>query len=449
MNPSLTETRPLIIIDNNLLDDRGHHLALARIIANQALEDGRDVHFYVYQDFRAPDIDPRIVIHPCFETSTYEVFAKKLGNVDLSPQFGRVFEQVTQDHATQGAEVLMHTCDAHIFRAFARWIDQAAFKSAENIAYHLCTCYEIRLLPGAAVPTDLVSAQIWKIARSEYTGRRVFLWGETERLADYYQLQFRTHVEALPLPTPQWITRPPADIKEPGDKVTLLFLGAAREEKGFLELPELAKALAEDPVLAEKIVLRIQCSEPIAGHNPPAREAIERLLEAPCCSLIHGPLSVEAYGRELLAADLIWLKYRPANYFARGSGIVMEAFSAGKYVLNSPGMFVDQMDDMGLTLPVDTIEDCVARLRDLAENLPARRAHAAEVGARMAARYSAAIYLQRLSNRARQSDLLRNLAPGLGGVSYPLLAHPPSRAIEPEARLSIRQAPRISRPPGR
>lgn len=432
----MIEIRPFIIIDNNLLDDRGHHLALARTIANQALEDDREVHFYVHKDFCGTDVDPRIVIHPVFEMSTYEVFAKKLGDVDLSKEFETVFSLVANNHAETGGVVLMHTCDAHIYRAFARWIETDLFKNTTSLVFHLCTCYEIRLLPGAAVPAEPVALQVWKIARSNEIERRIFMWGETERLADFYQTHFRRHVETLPLPTPQWIVNHIPPPKAPDDRITMLFLGAAREEKGFLELSKLAEKISYDPYLVNRVVLRIQCSEPLAGYSPATRAVVEYLGEYSCCSLIHGPLSVEDYGREFLLADIIWLKYKMTNYFARGSGIVMESFSAGKYVLNSPGMFVDQMNDMGLALPVSTIDDCIERFREMDRNLAARRAYGASIGQLMANRYSASTYLKRLTNRELQAPLYSNLAPGIGSISLPLLVNPLTRSHDPWTKIA-------------
>lgn len=418
------DDRPLVIVDNNLVDDRGHHLALARTLANQALAEGRAVHLYAHRNFADTDLDPRIAVHRVFDTSIYEIMAQKRTDVDLSPDFEAVFHKVAADHGASGALVLMHTCDAHVYRAFARWIDSARFRDTRGIVWHLCTCYEIRLLPGLAVRAEPVPAQIWKIARAPETGRRIFLWGETERLAEYYQRQFRVSAEPLPLPTPQWISEPAACGVAAREGVTLVYLGAAREEKGFLELVPLAEAIMADPGLAGKAVLRIQCSAPLAGYNRPSAAAVEKLSGYACCELVHGPLGVAEFARELLSADIVWAKYRPKNYFARGSGLVMEAFSAGKHILYSPGMFVERMNDKGLALPVRTIDDCIAELRAFTLYSQTRRAAGAVIGRTMAERYSAAAYLRRMTRREGCGALLRNLSPVGSAPSLPILVRP-------------------------
>jgi hypothetical protein len=419
---------PFVIVDNNLLDDRGHHLALARTLTQAALAHDRPVVWYTHRKFRAQRCRG-ITVRRFFPMSTYEPFAIGKPQIDLSSDFTRVFEDIDRRYSVKGASVLIHTADAHVFRALDRWAQAAASKAVTTeLILHICTCYELGLMPGSTAPGSTVGSAISSLARSSLTGNVLFLWAETERLAAYYHRAFHTCVLPLSLPAPQWIAA--EDDDHGGCKLCISFLGAAREEKGFTRIPELARAIQQVPGLGDRVVLRVQCSEPLAGYNTAATQAIVELRSFPFVELLYGVLDVERYAAEVHRADVILMMYNAENYIARGSGIVTEALCSGKYVLYSAGMFVDAIEHHGLGLRGRDIPDWVAHIIKLVQSLKQARATARGAGKIMREHYDVQKYLSRLKRRVLHSVLLDGAPPTPASLDIGLLV----QTNEPSAR---------------
>jgi hypothetical protein len=178
---------PLVIVDNNLLDHRGHHLSLARVLAGAALGAGRKVVWYTHRNFRPLDVDERIDIRPVFSMSTYEPFAMRRADIDLSGDFVSTFTDC-EESFSDGAMLLIHTADAHVFRALRKWFAPRAGERGRGtgrLTYHIGTCYDLGLLPGSAAKGEPVASSLYALTRSPAWERQHFFWSETERLAEY------------------------------------------------------------------------------------------------------------------------------------------------------------------------------------------------------------------------------------------------------------------------
>jgi hypothetical protein len=121
----------------------------------------------------------------------------------------------------------------------------------------------------------------------------------------------------------------------------ITFAGDARLEKGFQHLPAIVDAVLADTELAPRVQFVIQANFafrlPCRRRNLPivaAREALER--HAPeKVQLLREPLDEAAYRRLILDADLFVLPYDARHYYARCSGVLVEALSAGIPVVAS------------------------------------------------------------------------------------------------------------------
>jgi hypothetical protein len=404
---ALYDRAPLVIVDNNLLDHRGHHLSLARVLAGAALDAGRNVVWYTHRKFQRNDIDSRIDVRPVFAMSTYEPFAMRRADIDLSGDFVSVFGQC-EESFPDGATLLIHTADAHVFRALRKWFVPGPGERGRDtgrITYHIGTCYDLGLLPGSAAKGEPVPSSLFALTRSPAWERQLFFWAETERLAEYYRRAFATSAASLPLPAPPWTLS--AGRPQRG-KLTAVFLGAAREEKGFLKLSVLAAAIDAHRDLRKRMKLRVQCSEPLAGYSPAVRKTLEVLSGFSFVELFHGTLDADRYASEFLNADVILMMYVAKNYLARGSGIAIEALCAGKYMLCSKGMFIDSLDHQGLALAGESIPEWLSHLERLCASIQESRRFAKRVGAQLRSRYRVEAYLDRLALREAHSELFRS-----------------------------------------
>src|SRR5690606_7926075 len=105
---------------------------------------------------------------------------------------------------------------------------------------HFCTPYDLDTMPGKDSGTALQSV-LESLRTLNEVDKKVFLWAETPQLAQHYTLAYGINVRAMPLPPVQSSEKIKTENKQ--QVVTALYLGAAREEKGFLLLPEIAERL--------------------------------------------------------------------------------------------------------------------------------------------------------------------------------------------------------------
>lgn len=229
------------------------------------------------------------------------------------------------------------------------------------------------------------------------SGRVVFAT-DSERLADEYEAL--ASIRPIVLPSPRIAERVTGDRDatgaSPGRALRFACLGPARFEKGVDILQD-----------AIKMFLRRRSG---AGERPDARFVIQwnmdildaggepyrvdpALVSDERVEIITAPLDLGAYAMELRRTDCMMLPYRRASYFARISGVAVEAVTAGIPVIFTKdtwcenlvescgaGLGVKDGDAVGLA---DAIEAIIAdygayKSRADARAAVARRRHSAE-----------------------------------------------------------------------
>lgn len=113
-----------------------------------------------------------------------------------------------------------------------------------------------------------------------------------------------------------------------GDLLRVTYLGDPRDEKGFHRLPELVETLAGEPV---RFV--IQASLVDLVNNPKSTPALSRLQESDSRRVelagLNGPLTPDDYFRLVSAADVLIFPFDREAYQRRSSGTLTEAIAAG------------------------------------------------------------------------------------------------------------------------
>lgn len=162
---------------------------------------------------------------------------------------------------------------------------------------------------------------------------RVCFYTDTEPLTvQYNRLQVATF-ETLPIPVSVSFRRSTADTVS-AEGPTLLYAGDARTEKGFHFLPRLVQDLRATPGCADAGFL-FQANFNIPGGEPrPAVAKAElRAMEGPWLRLVDQPLTSDDYCQLFHQADAALVLYDADNYYARSSGVHVEALTAGMPVV--------------------------------------------------------------------------------------------------------------------
>lgn len=151
------------------------------------------------------------------------------------------------------------------------------------------------------------------------------------------------------------------------DPVVFGYFGEAREEKGFLLLPDLVESLVREHGSA-RVRFRIQVSTAPANDSERIKIARERLRELQTQFETDGTIalhsefsSMGSYYEAMSACDVMLLPYDAAAYAVRGSGVVLEAMRIEAPVVVTHGT------DMAETFAGPACITARATVRDFAE----------------------------------------------------------------------------------
>jgi hypothetical protein len=161
------------------------------------------------------------------------------------------------------------------------------------------------------------------------------LYADTEDLARQYAALVPGLKTAV-IPIPHCL--PPSEATDVARKegpLRIVYLGDARDEKGFHLLPDLVDALADQFFSEARARFVVQGNISVAGDNPMLSAARERLAAYPPgqVELMAEQLGVAAFHDLVRNADIVLLPYDPKAYARRSSGILIQALAAGRVVV--------------------------------------------------------------------------------------------------------------------
>lgn len=168
---------------------------------------------------------------------------------------------------------------------------------------------------------------------AEARSPRVSFLTDSERLSAEYRALGLAKVGTLPVPILL-----PEEEPAPADAglVSVSFLGAARVEKGFCELPGF---IARLPREAGACLIRAVVQVPRESSDPRIRDTVvelrrlEQALPQGTLDLRESPVPMAAYYDWVRSAGIVALPYLSAKYNASTSGIFVEAICFGVPVL--------------------------------------------------------------------------------------------------------------------
>ncbi|QOY85412.1 glycosyltransferase [Paludibaculum fermentans] len=164
--------------------------------------------------------------------------------------------------------------------------------------------------------------------RSRASAARVFFYTDTEELTIQHERVSSLPFHTCPIPHTEC---PSVRVATPAKPLQLVYLGDARAEKGYHFFPALVEDLRRDFIAKGRVEFQIQ-----SNYNIPKGES--EAVVARCLlqgalgggvKLFLEPLPSEQYRAVLREADLLILPYDRDNYYARSSGVLIEALTAG------------------------------------------------------------------------------------------------------------------------
>jgi hypothetical protein len=252
------------------------------------------------------------------------------------------------------------------------------------------------------------TAKVWRWAIQRFrpliADGRVRFVTDSERLADEYEQLTGIRFQVLPHPSLVGMTtaatETDADQHGTSKWVKIFLPGPARHEKGVVRLLEAAKLLA-DVKLEKHIEITLQWREafdlPDGSHVGPD-DVGKYESENISFRIIREPLSSEAYLHELQNADAIILPYRREVYYARISGVAVEAMMLGKPLLFTKNTWIDtvcQQFALGVGME-DDVSGVTATLAKIAEEIPLLKSEAIAKQPAVAEFFSASAFRTRL-----------------------------------------------------
>jgi glycosyltransferase involved in cell wall biosynthesis len=211
----------------------------------------------------------------------------------------------------------------------------------------------------------------------QYRAQFLF-YADTPPLAEAYARQFGLNVEILPIPYDLALIRKSVVPNTSGKAKRIVYLGNARQEKGFHLLPAMvADVSMRDPAIA----FHIQCSMAKEDEiDPVIAGAIHMLKRYRNVALHEAPLSQEEYIDLLALSDIVLLPYDASKYKRRSSGILAQAQAAGKVAVVPKGAWFGDMAEGVVRFNAGELSNAV---KEAIENFPALKTAAEKQAAGM------------------------------------------------------------------
>jgi glycosyltransferase involved in cell wall biosynthesis len=184
------------------------------------------------------------------------------------------------------------------------------------------------------------------------------LFTDSDNLTEEHAQALRRRFQTAPIPVdPVLFGKRNNPLTETAnDTATVVYLGDARTEKGYLQLPAIARALHAG-LSAGRVRMILQSNFNVAGGEPGIAAARNFLAMLPNVTILRNPISEAQYNEYLAAADLIVLPYQAERYVSRTSGILAEAICAGVPAIVPPGTWLaEQVRRHGAGIVYDALD---------------------------------------------------------------------------------------------
>lgn len=339
----------MAIVETSLTEPRGHMIAAIEVFVDIARSMDLEPVIIGNKKFKGEGISG-VKVKAEFSKSIYEISSLPSMNDQLTrfgvfrDTFTKELKGVLDRYGGEDTLFFYPTVNEYLIGALADVLKSRAFSAAE---YHLiCLMLETGVQrddAGEPKVVDPIKVELFREAFATLAGAcgprqenrlqdhtHIAAISETHRAN--YQLLSPIPIRSMP---PLYgfsgkLDKINADIvKAPDRKRVLLYLGEAKEDKGFALAPKVAESLlAQDSSL--ELVVQV--------HNattPAEQEAAERLraMAGRNLRIYEGFLPRDVYMNLLAATDAVVMAYDPKRYACKTSGVFWEAMSFGAPVV--------------------------------------------------------------------------------------------------------------------
>jgi len=250
----------------------------------------------------------------------------------------------------------------------------------------------------AGGPEGGIRGSLTRLAASPSAVATLRLYADTQDLAQQYAaLVPGLKIAVIPIPH----CLPAADAPDLARKdgpLRIIYLGDAREEKGFHLLPDLVDALADKFFSEARARFVIQGYISVAGDNPMLSAARQRLAAYPPAhvELVTQQLGVAAFHDLVRTADIVLLPYDCRAYARRSSGILIQALAAGRVVIVPARTWLARQATPEASVMYDGERDLVRAVAEAIERWPSMRKAAQQKSASFRTQHTPERYIARL-----------------------------------------------------
>jgi len=326
----------LLIVEEALKNRNGHWYEYNRAIVEEARKQQHEVTLLAHQDIDST-IEEELQATPFFPVTSWDqvyyspsAVRRYWGILQHNRLIARLLTRHFQAQNQPYDVVLVPTTVLYhwlawrwlVFRGHKRWFRRVVLTTRNNAGEYDPEINGYRFNESAKV-----LALILKSFRKPAASGVAEFASDSEKLCEQYNalsgLPFKTYphprtTEHLPLPAPQLRS-----------ELVFSALGPPRFEKGSdLVVEAIQKILADNPGFPGRFVLHWTNS----AYSPDGQEIHlpEEWNDHPKVEIIRDSLGSTEYQQRIDEADVLLLPYRRAQYHARLSGIIIEAFQSGK-----------------------------------------------------------------------------------------------------------------------
>jgi hypothetical protein len=249
----------------------------------------------------------------------------------------------------------------------------------------------------AGGPNGGIRGSLARLMSSKAAMATVRLYADTNDLArQYSDLVPGLAVGTLPIPhcLPSAVAKP----SRGAEPLRIVYLGDARDEKGFHLLPDVVDALADRLFPINRARFLIQGNVSIAGKTPAIAAARQRLAAYPSSQveLLLEQLEISAFHDLLQSADIVVLPYEPRAYARRSSGILVQALAAGRVVVVPAQTWMATQVDPAASVLFEDESSLATAVMSAVERWPVLSKHAEDNAPSWQARHDPSLFISQL-----------------------------------------------------
>ncbi|MDE3074595.1 MAG: glycosyltransferase, partial [Chloroflexota bacterium] len=375
----LGHRRPqLIVVDQTLTSYSGHNYEYDVSVAEAARDAGMEP--MVLANLKMPGTmkHPTIEIRPCIDHWwTWVADSNQEGN-QLNVRHGhfgfQLLDVLSSLQLGPRDHVFVHTMDAADLEQLLEALVTADVE--DTPVFHLLLRRDAGELSVAWGGKVGLKAQLRRFFRSGLWPDKVVFYTDTEELKAQYDSQSPVSFVVAPIPFRHEHLRERR--RDPAASIHIVYLGQARTEKGFAELPAIIAGVYGEYVRTGKARFTIQSKFNIPGGEPGIPQVRQALAEYPGqqVTLLDDPLNVPEYYGLVNSADVILVPYLEQDYRARSSGVLVEALAAGKPVVTRRGTWGARQLDPTRGRDFSTPQEASAAIAEVVDNFEAFEASA-------------------------------------------------------------------------